>query len=193
MKNYYFKIFLNLIFIFISNCSSTNNVEYNKTDMIEGSVEWGPKEIHLTVETMVDSMDLFIHSSKKKPFIELIKIQNKSSEHIDTSLLSNELSTELIKRKITFVDRSTRKESLLEISNAQKGLIDEKSQIEAGKLISPNFLLTGDVTDNVRYENGEKKQYIIITLRLISLETGAVEWQENKKFYKISSIQRVGF
>lgn len=178
-----------LPFLLLS-CAST---KYMAPENAEPSREWGPTEVSATVDLMVASAQSYFENSKERPYIELNKIQNKTSEHINTNMLANEIATSLIKRKIVFVDRSQRADAIKEMELGQRGMVSANSALPAGEFISPNFKLSGEITDNVRYVDGEKNQYIVVTLRLLKLSTGSVAWQEEKKFLKVSRNATFGW
>jgi PBP1b-binding outer membrane lipoprotein LpoB len=179
------------IFLFI-HCIG-KSVRYIDPETSDGTPEWGPAEIHGTTETMVNSLYDHLNKKKKPSFLELEKVDNSSSEHIDTKILTNEIVSSLIKKEIIFVDKTKRSEAIKEIELAQKGLVRGDSEIKAGNLLSPNLKLSGEINDNVNYTDGKKQQYIVITMKLISLETGALEWQNEKKFLKVSKVEGYGW
>lgn len=185
-----FHIFSLIIILLFNFCSTSR---YMKTENIDPTPEWGPAEVTSTVDLMVQSIQLYFQKTKEKPYIELSKIQNRSSEHIETGMLANDITTNLLKKKIIFVDRRERADAIKEIEIGQRGIIKSDSQIQAGELLSPNFKLSGEITDNVRYVDGEKIQYIVVTLRLLKISTGSIEWQEEKKFLKVSKNQKFGW
>lgn len=178
-----------IFLILLASCSS---VTYRDVSQIKATPEWGPSEISQTVSEMTQSLDLFLQPSGKKSPIELDKIKNNTSEHIDTGILANEISTNLIKKKIPFVDRSFRKEAMKEIADGQIGLVSNETLLEAGNFKSPKYKLLGELNDNLNYQDGKKIQYLLITLKLINLETNGVDWQEQKKFIKVSTIEGYG-
>jgi len=179
--------------LLFSSCSTLiKNSEGSNTEEDSFS-EWGPIEINKTSSYITDKLSEYLKNNSSKPFLEFLKIENKSSEHIDTSLLENEIKSKLIKNKITFIDKSKRKETLKEIELDMKGIVDEKSKIRAGYLLSPNYQLKGELNDVVRYINGEKKQLLIINFTLLNIETNALDWQESKKFSKNINTSGIGF
>ena len=184
------KSFLIFFSLFFLSCASTHYVSPSDA---EPSREWGPTEVSATVDLMVASAQSYFETSKERPFIELNKIQNKTSEHINTNMLANEIATSLIKRKIVFVDRSQRADAIKEMELSQRGMVRANSAIPTGEFVSPNFKLSGEITDNVRYVDGEKNQYIVVTLRLLKLSTGSITWQEEKKFLKVSKNATFGW
>ena len=179
--------------LFFNNCSSLLKNPENSNDQEDSFSEWGPLEINKTSSYITDKLNEYLKNNSSKPFLEFLKIENKSSEHIDTSLLENELKSKLIKNKITFIDKSKRKDTLKEIELDMKGIVDEKSKIRAGYLLSPSYQLKGEVNDVVRYIGGVKKQLIVINFTLLNIETNAIDWQESKKFSKNYNTSTIGF
>ena len=178
------------VFILIS-CGGT---QYRDVRKDKGSMEWGPKEVKDTVKVMVGSMYTFLKDEWKKPaFIEVKKFRNKTSEHIDTKMVTDELTTNLIKKRIKFIDRSLTNEAIKEMEMGMTGLVDPDSAISPGNLKSPNFYLTGDIRDNVRTVGNKRLQYLVVTLKLVRLKTGVSEWQEQKQFLKATSKRKLGW
>ncbi len=167
--------------------------QYKDPAKDKGSAQWGPKEIKDTVSKMVKSMHVYLKEEKKAAYIEVKKIKNLSSEQIDTGMLANELVNNLIKLRIKFIDPSFTKDMMAEIEKGMSGMIDPDSAIPMGQLKSPNFYLAGDVNDNVRNVSGKNVQYIVVTLKLIELRTGMLQWQDQKEFLKSSSKTNVGW
>ncbi len=168
--------------------------QYRDAMKDSGSREWGPKEIKITVNTMVASMYTYLKEEWKKPaFIEVRNFRNKTSEHIDTKMISDEISTNLIKKRIKFIDQSLTADAIAEMERGMTGLIDPDSAVPVGMLKSPNLYLTGDIRDNVRTVGGKSLQYVVVTMQLINLKTNVVEWQDRQEFLKASSKTKISF
>ncbi len=173
----------------ILQCGTTT--KYLDASKAEGSREWGPKEIKLTVDKMVAGLYQELKNKKQAAFLDVARIRNRTSEHIDTKLLANELTTSLIRRRIKFINRADRSAALKEIEMGQTGVIDADAAISAGNLKSPNYLLSGDVTDNVRSVDGNRVQYLVVTLKLTRLSTTEIVWQEQQQFLKSSKEDKI--
>ncbi|TGK02123.1 penicillin-binding protein activator LpoB [Leptospira selangorensis] len=186
MKFYLLPIFIILSFYY---CAS---VEYRDPSQIEGTKQWGVREVRETVQNMSISLSDFYKKDSVKGYIELQKFKNNTSEHIDTKILANEIVTNLTSNKIPFVDTSQRKASLDEISLNKSGITTSDTKLDFGKLKSPSYRLSGELNDLVNYEKGKKIQYILITLRLTSVESNEIVWQTDKKFLKISDTEGYG-
>lgn len=179
-----------LLFTVIS-CGGTQYLDASKD---KGSREWGPKEIKMTVDTMVTSMYKFLKDEWKRPcFVQVKKVRNKTSEHIDTKLVSDEIATNLIRKRIRFIDRSLTADMIKEMEFGMSGMVDPDSAISPGNLKSPNFYLTGDIRDNVRTVGGRTLQYVVVTLKLLQLKTGVAVWQERQEFLKSSKKNKISF
>ena len=172
-----------LLCLFVFRCAT---VEHKSTRAARLTPEWGPVEIKQTVRTMASSLKKFFVHKNRRPFLELGELRNKSSEHINTNLITSELTSSLLQEEITFVDKSKREAAIKEAKLAQEGLVQERSAIPAGEFLSPNYVLEGTIDDNVRYERSVKTQYIVVTLRLTEVASGAIRWQKQKKFLKVS-------
>lgn len=184
-------IFALILAFVITGCGGT---QYRDASEDSGSMEWGPREVKMTVNKMVSSMYTFLKEEYKKPaFIQVKRIKNKTSEHIDTKMVSDEIATNLIKKRIRFVDQTLTADAIKEMEQGMTGLIDPDSAIPVGMLKSPNMYLTGDIRDNVRTVGGKRLQYLVVTLKLISLKTQLVEWQDQQQFLKATSKNKYSF
>jgi len=173
--------------------SCGGGTQYKDPAKDKGSVQWGPKEIKDTVSIMVKSLHTYLKEEKKAAYIQVQRIKNLTSEHIDTDMLSNEMVNNLIKLRIKFIDQSFTKEAMAEIEKGMTGMIDPDSAIPAGALKSPNFYLYGDINDNVRNVSGKTVQYLVVTVKMKELKTGIQVWQEQKEFLKSSANTKVGW
>ncbi len=180
------------LLLFLIGCGG--GTQYQDVDKAEGSGEWGPKEIKITVNKMVTSLYTFLKDEYKKPsFIQVKKFRNRTSEHIDTDLITGEIQTKLIQKRIKFIDDSLEADALKEMEKGMTGMVDPDSAVPAGELKSPNFYLTGEISDNVRQVKGKKVQYIKVTLKLINLKTNVAEWQDQQEFLKSSKSDKISF
>lgn len=178
--------------IFLVSCGG--GTQYKDASKDKGSREWGPKEIKTTVGKMVNSMYTYLKNDwKQSAMIQVQKIRNKTTEHIDTQMLADELTTNLMKKRIMFVDPSYTKEALQEIEKGMTGIIDPESAIPVGQLKSPNFYLFGEINDNVRNVGGKRLQYLVVTLKLKNIATGMLVWQEQQEFLKSSKTDKISF
>jgi PBP1b-binding outer membrane lipoprotein LpoB len=108
-------------------------------------------------------------------------------------MISDEIQTNLIKKRIHFIDDSLTADAIKEMEKGMSGMMDPDSAIPMGQLKSPNLYLTGDIRDNVRTVNGRQIQYLVVTLKLYNLKTQVVEWQDQQEFLKSTKKDKVSF
>ncbi len=175
----------------LAGCGST---QYRDASRDKGSMEWGPREIKTTVNTMVASLHSYLKNDWARPaLIKVQRIKNDTAEHIDTKMLIDEMVTSLIQMRIEFTEESYTKETIKEMERGMTGLIDPDSAIPAGNLKSPNFFLYGNINENVRYVGGKKVQYLAVTLAMKELKTGITKWQNRQEFLKATATDRIDF
>lgn len=81
------------------------------------------------------------------------------------------VSIELLKSdSIELIEREKRLEAIREIELSQTGLIDEKAQIEAGKLLAAQYIVQGSIYDI--------NNQLSITVRIIETQSTKVIWQD---------------
>lgn len=186
--------FLSIVAVLILVVSCGGGTEYRDATKDEGSMEWGPKEIKTTVNKMVDDLyDYLKNDWKQSAILQVQKIRNRTSEHIDTSMLANEMVTNLIQKRIRFIDDTHTKEALQEMEMGMTGLIDPDSAIPMGNLKSPNFYLFGEISDNVRNVGKKRVQYIVVTMKLTNLQTRMLMWQQQQEFLKATKTNKITF
>jgi uncharacterized protein (TIGR02722 family) len=185
-------VYLSIAFtILMAGCGGT---QYRDASEDKGSMRWGPREIKTTVNKMVGSLYGYLKDDwKKSTYIQVKRIKNKTAEHIDTGLLAEEIVNNLIKRRIKFVDEQLTNDTIKEIEKGMTGMVDPESAIPAGELQSPNLYLYGNIRENVRYVNGKRLQYLVVTLKLKELRTGMQQWQDRQEFLKATKTDRISF
>lgn len=180
-------IFVIALFI-LTACGG--GTQYRDVKKEQGSREWGPKEINETVDVMVSSMYTYLRTDAKNDGIEAVliqvkKIRNKTSEHIDTQMLSQAVVNNLMKKRIRFVDETFSEDAIKEMEKGMTGMVDPEYAVPVGSLRSPNTYLFGDISSNVRTVGGKTHQYLVVTLQLKQISTNMVLWTDQKEFLKV--------
>ena len=174
--------------------SCGGGTKYQDPTKDKGSMEWGPREIKTTVNKMVDDLYDYLKNDWKNPaLLQVQRIRNRTSEHIDTAMLSNEMVTNLFQKRIRFIDDTHTKQALEEIERGMTGLIDPAYAIPIGEMKSPNFYLFGEISDNVRNVGNKRYQYLVVTMKLTNIRTRELMWQQQQEFLKATSTSRISF
>ncbi len=170
--------------VFMVSCSPEVRYETGITQD-HGAREWGPLEIKLTVEKMVDSIYEYLKNDWRGPvYLQVKKFRNRTAEHIDTRLITDEISTQLMRRRITFIDDSLTEEAIAEMEKGMTGMYDQETAVPTGQLKSPNLYLTGDIRESVSQKGNRELQYLVVTMKLFEISTGEIKWQDQAHFLK---------
>ncbi len=112
--------------------------------------------------------------------LAVLSIENETSEHVDTSLMTlvKKLETNLINEGVvTVVSRSHQPELLREIKSQGSSAFDQAQVAIMGRQLGAQYLMTGKLYDIAeKSSNGRRVQYFLF-MQVIEVETGAIRWQ----------------
>lgn len=165
------------------------NAENNMND------RWSETDMQKIVESLVKSMveHRSIANSKRPPVVMVTRLQNKTSEHIDTQSIMDMVKINMINSgKVTFVDKEARAD-MAEEYEYQKENASEVTQKQKGNQVGADFILNGRLDSIVQQVGDQKSIYYKVTLNLTNLQTGLIVWGGQKQLRKRYEKQRVGW
>ncbi len=184
--------------ILISACSS--NTRYTDPGAVDTtSTDFSSTDLQTTTKKMVSGLLTFPPivklTAKERPILFVDQIQNNTDEHIDTNNLSNMVMTELTQSgKFRFVDMSQVKAVHNQLSyQRDSGLVDQKTAIKVGHQLGAQFMLYGSISNIVQRNSSQKSVYFLITMKLLNLQTGIVEWADQKQIRKVQKRATFGW
>lgn len=133
-------------------------------------------------------------TANSRPILFVDSIKNKTSEHIDTESVTDSISNKLLRSgKFRFIDMtkvdSVRKQ--LDYQN-NTGMVDPSTAIKFGRQIGAQYMLYGNLSSIVKQDGSTKDVYYKMTMRLMDLETGLIEWSDEKEIRKMKSKSFLG-
>ncbi|ABV35525.1 conserved hypothetical protein [Shewanella sediminis HAW-EB3] len=190
-------IFMLAVAIGLAGCQS--KVEYGDATEVETVNEnFGSSDLQAITAKMVDSMLTFppvmVLTANDRPIMFVDKIKNKTSEHIDTESVTDSISNKLLRSgKFRFIDMTkvdaVRKQ--LDYQN-NAGMVDPSTAISFGRQIGAQYMLYGNLSSIVKQDGSTKDVYYKMTMRLMDLETGLIEWSDEKEIRKVKSKSFLG-
>jgi hypothetical protein len=190
-------LFIVAIAIGLAGCQS--KVQYGDATEVETVNEnFGSTDLQAITAKMVDSMMTFppvvAITANDRPIIFVDSIKNKTSEHIDTESVTDSISNKLLRSgKFRFIDMTkvdaVRKQ--LDYQN-NSGMVDPSTAINFGRQIGAQFMLYGNLSSIVKQDGSTKDVYYKMTMRLMDLETGLIEWSDEKEIRKVKSKSFLG-
>ncbi len=190
-------LFVLAVAIGLAGCQS--KVEYGDATEVETVNEnFGSTDLQAITDKMVDSMLTFppivALTQAGRPILFVDRIKNKTSEHIDTESVTDSIANKLLRSgQFRFIDMTkvdaVRKQ--LDYQN-NSGMVDPSTAINFGRQIGAQYMLYGNLSSIVKTDGSTKDVYYKMTMRLMDLETGLIEWSDEKEIRKRKSKSLFG-
>lgn len=158
--------------------------------------KFNESDAKLLADEMIKSLSQHpsITSAHYPPVVQVEHIRNKTSEHIDTKMITDSVRTALLKTgKIRFSNKEDRSVRDAEIDyQNDSGRIREDTVKRKDGGIGADFLITGDLVSNIQEVGSRKLIFYKLTLNMTNLENGLIVWSEDKEIRKRYTKKRVG-
>lgn len=178
-------------------CASTTQYK-DPTGVENTSIDFGSTDLQMIAEKMVDSLLSFPPvvqvTAQRRPVMFVERIKNKTSEHIDTESITDTISTKILRSgKFRFVDMD-RINAVREQAQFQKesGMVNQETTMAMGRQIGAEYMLYGNLSSIVKRTSSKKDVYYKFTLKLMHLESGILEWQDEKEIRKVKGRSTFG-
>ncbi|HFS8442482.1 penicillin-binding protein activator LpoB [Vibrio cholerae] len=183
--------------VILGGCS--NKVSYGDAQAVETvNVDFGSTDLQKIAAEMVDSMmmsgSVSAITRDGRPIVFVERIKNKTSEHIDTESITDTISTKMLNSgKFRFVDMD-RVEAVRDQLNFQNNdeLVNQSTAIQFGKMVGAQYMLYGNLSSIVKNSGSDKDVYYKMTMRLMDLQTGLIEWADETEIRKQQSKSLLG-
>jgi uncharacterized protein (TIGR02722 family) len=180
----------------LSGCATTSSpmtggaVSYGDAKAVETvTTDLGSTDIQMVAEKMTQSMiqhPVTQDVIRKRQLLMASPVKNKTSEYFDTRLITDTILTQLQKNGIRYViegeDMQNQTDELRRQN--QSGLYDKSKSVKVGKMQGAKYRIDGSVSSIVKKNADMKDVYYKVNMRLIEIETGIVEWSDEKDIRK---------
>lgn len=157
--------------------------------------KWSESDMQAAVRDLVASAVSHpaIANAKRPPIVMVTRLQNKTSEHIDTQSITDMFQTELMRTgKVTFVDKAAREDMADEYDYQDSGMVARESKKSKGGQVGADFIMNGRLDSIVQEAGKDKTIYYKLTMNLTNLKTGLIQWTDKKELRKSYKKRRVG-
>ncbi len=190
MKKTLLALMIGSLSLTLAGCSSTT-VGYGDAQEIETTtVDFGSTDLQTIASEMVDDLlrspavsDI---TRNGRPIVFVEQLTNKTTEHIDTESITDSISTRMLRSgKFRFVDMK-RVEAVRDQVNFQNNdpLVNPNSAIQFGSMVGAEYMLYGNISSIVKTNKKEKDVYYKVTMSLMDIKTGIVEWMSESEIRK---------
>jgi penicillin-binding protein activator len=181
----------------LGGCAGQQGVRYTDPARTETlTTDWGRTDIQMVAERMVNSLVRHpLIANGQRPVVQVSTLRNKTHEHIDTKLITDKIRTALIKTgMVRFSAVSDANREILENLDYQSnsGVVDPRTAKSIGKQIGADYLLQGEIGSIVKQAGRASDVYYNITLNLLDVETGIIEWSDEEEITKENMRSFVG-
>lgn len=156
--------------------------------------QWSETDMQKSVKEMVTSLVAHpkVASATKPPIIMVTKLQNKTSEHIDTQSIMDMVRVELSQSgKVSFVDKEAREDLDAEYEYQNSGRVGGNKS-GPGQQVGADYILNGRMDSIVQEVGKDKTIYYKVTLNMTDLKTNLVVWTNQKQLRKTYKKKTIG-
>lgn len=157
--------------------------------------KWSESDMQVAVRDLVASAVAHpaIAQAKRPPIVMVTRLQNKTSEHIDTQSIADMFTAELMRSgKTQFVDKAAREDIAEEYDYQDSGMVSRETKKGKGGQVGADFIMNGRIDSIVQEAGKEKTVYYKMTMNLTNLKTGLIQWTDYKQLRKQFKKKRVG-
>ncbi len=183
----------------LANCGPKAFVhgDYDKNPESENLMNdrWSETDMQHAVKDLVASALVHptISAAKRPPIVMVTKLQNKTSEVIDTQNITDMITVDLTNSgKVQFVDKAAREDISEEYNYQDSGTVSRETKKGKGKQVGADLILNGRIDSIVQEVGKDKTVYYKITLNMTNLSTGLIVWTDQKQIRKTFRKQSVG-
>ncbi len=150
--------------------------------------EFGSTDLQMIAETMTRSMlGARVVAAGNQPIVTVQEVRNKTSEYIDTRSITDSIRAELQKSgRVRFaVDSTALAQQKEEINRQQDAEYYAKEKAaQKSRMVGAAFRLEGNIVSIVKQAKDEKDVYYKFNLQLWNIESGLLEWSDEKEIRK---------
>ena len=166
------------------------NVSYGDSKAVETvTTDLGSTDIQMISEKMTQSLiqhPLIQDLIRKRQLLMASPVKNKTSEYFDTRLITDTILTQLQKSGVRYaIEGEDMQNQVDELRRQnQSGLYDKGKSVKMGKMQGAKYRIDGSISSIVKKNVDIKDVYYKMNLRLVEIETGIVEWSDEKDIRK---------
>jgi uncharacterized protein (TIGR02722 family) len=191
-RSHFAKFLLLSTFALSLGCAATtpsvgDNVHYgNAKDVEQVTTEFGSTDLQMIAETMARSLAQSAGGNKEKILVTIADVKNKTDEYIDTKSITDSIRVQLLKSgTMRFAtDMSDMKSQTDELNRQDSGLYKKETTAKMGKMEGAQFRIEGNITSIVKRADKIKDVYYKFTLMMTNIESGTIEWSDEKEIRK---------
>lgn len=182
--------------LLLGACTSQPQVTYQDPTAVETlTTEFGTTDVQLITDKMVSSLLETPVLGADRPVIWVSPIRNKTSEHIDTKMITDRIRTAMLRSgKVRFTAASDISSELQQQVDYQNdaSVVDPGTAAQRAKQVGAKFMIYGEIGSIVKRTDTASLVDYQVTLNLTNVQTGLIEWADDKSIRKGTARRAVG-
>lgn len=197
MKKSIWYIVIGWLVMLSAGCATTPTVQYGSADQVETvTTEFGSTDLQMIAEKMVNSLLATpLLQSGKQPVLYVHKVQNRTDEHIDTTSITDKIKVTLLKSgRVRFSAVGEVNDEILRQLEYQtrSGAVDPGTAKNFGRQVGADYFLFGEIASIKKRSGRVEDVYFKITLNLVNISSGLIEWADEKEIRKQAKKPLIG-
>lgn len=172
-----------------AGCSK--QVRYGDAGAVETvTPEFGSTDLQQIAETMARSLlQAPVIANGNQPIVTVQEVKNKTSEYIDTRAITDSIRSQLSRSgKVRFaVDEADMQKQISELQRQQSEYYKKDQAAEVGQMVGAGYRLDGNIVSIVKERRRVKDVYYKFSLQLWNVQSGLLEWADEKEIRKTES------
>ncbi len=184
MKKIKSVLLLLLTLVILSSCASLGVTRLDEGYDEDLSGYWNDTDIRMVSEKLVNQclsapwiLDYLMDNSNMKPTVIVGQIQNRSSEHMDTTIISKKFEMALVNSgKVNTVADFYFRDDFREEKLDQQYNASVDTAAELGEEIGADYMLQGSVKFNLDQVSNSAIRTYYVDMELINIDSGQKVW-----------------
>jgi uncharacterized protein (TIGR02722 family) len=191
-------VIIAIVGIAVTPACKTKVDRKNPNEIIDLSGRWNDSDAQQISDTMVEDLvsnpwiQDHVAQYGKKPVIIVGPVENKSSEHIATEVITKDLERALVNSgRAGVVASSTERSALREELMQQQTWSSAETQKRLAAETGADYMLIGSINSVIDQSGKESVIYYKVNLELVHLETSIKTWIGNGEIKKYVKKPRI--
>ncbi|GMN89738.1 penicillin-binding protein activator LpoB [Francisella sciaenopsi] len=201
MKKKLLFVTLSVSLILLGSCSKTTVAYEDPNGVDTTSINFSSTDLQAITnkmtEDMLNSRAVKRITAMDTPTLFFSNIRNETREHINTTMLSNTVQTQIIKSGLFQVTDMSQIKNVREQLGyqANSGMVDQTTATKIGQHIGARYMVYGSIQDidNTNVDGDKRSKFFLATLKMMDLKTGLVVWQDDKQIRKSQTKSTFGW
>jgi len=193
--------FTGFLIFFVAGCSvTTREIGSDEKVIYDEGYHFSDKKA--IVDGMVKSLlsKYPLLRATDRPVLIVYGIANRTSEHISTSAMTDDIRQELLSTsRVRFVNKIQRENIARETSYQYGGNVAAETRIQKARQVGAKYMLTGTLRSIEKKQPRQfrlKKKtlmYYSLNMELTDIQTGLIEWADSAEVIREASKPFIGW